>query len=70
MHCDSSMYICVCRAVTDRQIRESVENGAESFREVRDELDIGTCCGRCVPDARALIDDTLAQIASQISVAA
>jgi bacterioferritin-associated ferredoxin len=64
------MYICVCRAVTDRQIRESVENGAESFREVRDELDIGTCCGRCVPDARALIDDTLAQIASQISVAA
>ncbi|MEY2862592.1 MAG: hypothetical protein RLY58_299 [Pseudomonadota bacterium] len=64
------MYICLCRAVTDRQIRQSVENGAESFREVREELDVGTCCGRCVPDARILIDETLAQIAAKLSVAA
>lgn len=64
------MYICVCRAVTDHQIRHSVENGAESFRQIRDELDVGTCCGRCVPDARQLIDETLARIAMQISVAA
>ncbi len=64
------MYICLCRAVTDHQIRASVENGADSFRDVRDELDIGTCCGRCVPDARELIDDTLAKIAARISVAA
>ena len=64
------MYICLCRAVTDRQIRESVENGANSFRDVRDELDVGTCCGRCVPDARELIDDTLAKIAAKLGVAA
>ena len=64
------MYICLCRAVTDHQIRTSVENGADSFRDVRDELDIGTCCGRCVPDARELIDDTLAKIAARLSVAA
>lgn len=64
------MYVCLCRAVTDRQIRESVENGANSFREVREELDVGTCCGRCVPEARELIDQTLATIASKISVAA
>lgn len=64
------MYVCLCRAVTDRQIRESVENGANNFREVREELDVGTCCGRCVPEARELIDQTLAKIASKISVAA
>lgn len=64
------MYVCLCRAVTDRQIRESVENGANSFRKVREELDVGTCCGRCVPEARELIDHTLAQIAAKISVAA
>lgn len=64
------MYVCLCRAVTDRQIRESVENGANSFREVREELDVGTCCGRCVPEARELIDQALAEIASKISVAA
>ena len=64
------MYVCLCRAVTDGQIRNSIENGASSFREVRDELDLGTCCGRCVPEARALIDQTLAEIAGRIAVAA
>ncbi|ONG38719.1 regulatory or redox protein complexing with Bfr in iron storage and mobility (BFD) [Alkanindiges hydrocarboniclasticus] len=64
------MYICLCRAVTDRQIRESVENGASSFREVREELDVGTCCGRCVPETRELIDQALSEIAGRISVAA
>lgn len=64
------MYVCLCRAVTDRQIRESVENGASSFREVREELDVGTCCGRCVPETRELIDLTLSEIAGRISVAA
>jgi bacterioferritin-associated ferredoxin len=64
------MYICLCRAVTDKQIRESVENGASSFREVREELDVGTCCGRCVPEARELIDQTLSQLAARLSVAA
>lgn len=64
------MYICLCRAVTDHQIRESVEQGASSFREVREELDVGTCCGRCVPETRELIDQTLSEIAGRISVAA
>lgn len=64
------MYVCLCRAVTDRQVRESVENGASNFRDVRDELDLGTCCGRCVPEARILIDETLANIAARISIAA
>lgn len=64
------MYVCLCRAVTDRQIRDSVENGASSFREVRKELEVGTCCGRCVPEARELINQTLADIAARISTAA
>ncbi len=64
------MYVCLCRAVTDSQILESIENGANSFREVRDELDLGTCCGRCVPEAREMIDQKLSEIASRISVAA
>ena len=64
------MYVCLCRAVTDKAIKQAVENGADSFREVRDELDIGTCCGMCVPEARQLIDETLAKLASSLSTAA
>ncbi|TCM71006.1 bacterioferritin-associated ferredoxin [Acinetobacter calcoaceticus] len=64
------MYVCLCRGITDQDIQDAVANGSESFREVRDLLDLGTCCGRCVPEARALINSELAEIAARISVAA
>jgi bacterioferritin-associated ferredoxin len=64
------MYVCLCRAVTDKAIKQAVENGCDTFREVRDELDVGTCCGMCVPETRHLIDETLAKLASSLSTAA
>lgn len=64
------MYVCLCRGITDQNIKDAVANGAENFREIREQLDLGTCCGRCVPEARAIINEELAQIAAKISVAA
>lgn len=64
------MYVCLCRGITDQDIKNAMANGAESFREVRDMLDLGTCCGRCVPEARSIISDELAEIASRLAVAA
>jgi bacterioferritin-associated ferredoxin len=64
------MYVCLCRGITDQDIKDAVANGAGSYREVRDQLDLGTCCGRCAPEARAIISEEVAQIAARISVAA
>ena len=64
------MYVCLCRGFTAQDFKDAVENGAESYREIRDLLDLGTCCGRCVPEARAIISDELAEIASRIAIAA
>lgn len=64
------MYVCLCRGITDQDIQEAVANGSESFREIRDLLDLGTCCGRCVPEARSIINSELAELAARISVAA
>ncbi|MFC3902973.1 bacterioferritin-associated ferredoxin [Acinetobacter marinus] len=64
------MYICLCRGITDQDIKDAMQNGAQSYREVREMLDLGTCCGKCAPEAKALISDELAQIAARISVAA
>jgi bacterioferritin-associated ferredoxin len=64
------MYVCLCRGITDQDIKDAVANGAESFREIRDLLDLGTCCGRCAPEARNLINEELAAIAAKISIAA
>ncbi len=51
------MYVCLCRGITDQDIKDAIANGAESYREIRDMLDLGTCCGRCAPEARTIISD-------------
>ena len=64
------MYVCLCRGITDQDIKEAIANGAESIRDIRDTLDLGTCCGRCVPEAKSIINAELSEIAARISVAA
>ena len=64
------MYDCLCRGITDQDITDAMQNGAESIRDVREMLDLGTCCGRCVPEAKTIISEELAEIAARISVAA
>lgn len=51
------MYVCVCRAVNERQLRQCVREGAGSVRAVSQRCGLGSCCGRCVPHARAIIAD-------------
>ncbi|PTQ90693.1 (2Fe-2S)-binding protein [Agitococcus lubricus] len=64
------MFVCVCHAVTDKQIKQAVEAGCCSYREVRDCLQTGTTCGRCVPETRELINATLIELAPHTSQAA
>ncbi len=46
------MYVCVCQAVTDRQIREAATGGARTLRDLRRELGIARECGNCATCAR------------------
>ena len=63
------MIVCVCHAVSDREIRRVVAEGASSFGEVQHLLGVATCCGRCEDCARALVDDALRRH-EQVAVAA
>ncbi len=64
------MYVCLCRGITDQDIRDAIADGADSYADIREQLDLGTCCGRCAPEARSIINEELAEIAARISVAA
>ncbi|HEX4895160.1 MAG TPA: (2Fe-2S)-binding protein [Solimonas sp.] len=56
------MYICVCKAVSDRAIERAVrEDGVTSLRELTREYGLGTCCGKCVPAAREVLGEALAR---------
>jgi bacterioferritin-associated ferredoxin len=53
------MYVCVCHAVTDRQIRECVDRGARSLFDVQCRLPVGGCCGSCQEAAKQVVDEHL-----------
>ena len=54
------MIVCICNNVSDRKIRQAVDAGMTSMVELRDHLDIGTCCGKCHPSAKRVLRDCLA----------
>lgn len=60
------MYVCICRGITDRQIRRAVEQGAASLAQLQRQLPVAACCGRCAPMARQIIREQ-AQGASSCS---
>jgi bacterioferritin-associated ferredoxin len=49
------MYICICKAVSDKAIRQEIAAGASSMRELRQCLGVGSQCGQCVPAAQQLL---------------
>lgn len=54
------MYVCICKKVTDGQIRRAVtEQGVQNLRGLRRAL--GGCdqCGKCAGDAKQIIRATL-----------
>ena len=49
------MYICHCRAVTDRRICEAIEAGACDAETVSRRCGAGGACGGCLPAVRAIL---------------
>jgi bacterioferritin-associated ferredoxin len=41
------MIVCVCNNISDREIRQAVELGLSSMDELRRDLGVATCCGKC-----------------------
>ena len=46
------MYVCICEAVTTHQISATIAQGANTFKALRDQLGVGSCCGKCSKDVR------------------
>lgn len=58
------MYICLCNAITARQIVRAAEDGARSPEDLAHGLGVGLGCGRCASCAKALLVETVARITS------
>ncbi len=52
------MIVCVCKNVSSREIAQEVAGGCASFRKLQRQLDLGTCCGVCLPTAREVFAES------------
>jgi len=49
------MYVCICKAVTDSQIRAAISQGACTRKDLAQCLKVGRDCGKCNAEVRELL---------------
>ena len=59
------MYVCLCKGITDTQIRAAVEDGATSLRDVRTSLGVASQCGKCGILTREILRESLSSASDE-----
>ncbi len=54
------MYLCICKAVSDQQIRQAIREGARTVGEISTRFGAGTECGKCLESIHEYVDACLA----------
>ena len=54
------MIVCVCRRISDHQIRQAAADGAHSLECLQFDLGVATQCGRCADCASRVLCDARA----------
>ena len=52
------MYVCICNAVTDKQIRKAAESGVNDLWGLQRELGVAVACGACKEMAYEIIRES------------
>jgi bacterioferritin-associated ferredoxin len=53
------MYVCVCKAVTNSQITQAInQQGICSRRQLMQCTGVGSVCGKCSQHVKAIFDET------------
>lgn len=55
------MYVCVCNAVTDREIRAAAAFGARTLDDLSASLGVATGCRRCADCARGVLAQAVSE---------
>ena len=51
------MYVCVCKAVTERELQKAINEGARTVRELKDKLKITESCGTCLESVQLYVKE-------------
>ncbi len=60
------MYVCICNAITEKQIRKAAEAGVRDLWGLQAELGVATNCGACKEMASDILRKTTTDARPQI----
>ncbi len=63
------MFVCVCNAITEKDIRQAVDNGSETIKLLKEKFAIGNQCGGCITLSKQILSQQLATTACYYEVA-
>lgn len=54
------MYVCLCNAITDKEIKQAVlSDGVGNIRDLREKMSIADQCGKCTRLTQSIIDSAI-----------
>lgn len=56
-----TMYVCLCKGITDNQIREAVATVGTHYGQVREHLGFASQCGNCANHAREIFNQAVVE---------
>lgn len=62
------MIVCVCNNISDREIRQAIDLGLSTMAELRRDLGVATCCGKCHTCAKEVLTEHLATAAAPAAI--
>ena len=51
------MYICICNAITEQQVHQAIDGGAESLWDLQATLGVAGGCGSCGETAAEILQE-------------
>lgn len=53
------MLVCICHGITDSDIENAMQEGASSFKELRNQTGLASCCGQCASFAKEMLNEKI-----------
>ena len=53
------MYICICKSITDSQIRAAADNGDDTVRKLKKKFGLASCCGSCIEMTESILKENI-----------
>jgi len=55
------MFVCLCKSITDHEIRAAVDQGVHTFDDMQAHLDVSSVCGSCSCEVKQIMQKRLAK---------